>query len=71
MAKTLEMQFINQDGKTATVTIENPKEPVDTEAVSVAMDLIVSSNVFITPGGPIMGKKDARVVERNVEPVEL
>ncbi|MEH7386031.1 DUF2922 domain-containing protein [Bacillus sp. JJ1521] len=71
MAKTLEMQFINQDGKTATVSIENPKEPVDTAAVSAAMDLIVSSNVFITPGGPIMEKKGARVVERNVESVEF
>lgn len=71
MAKTLEMQFINEDGKTATVSIENPIEPVDPAAVSAAMDTIVSSNAFLTPGGPIVSKKSARVVERNVESVEL
>ncbi|WP_453993154.1 DUF2922 domain-containing protein [Bacillus nitroreducens] len=71
MAKTLEMQFMNEDGKTTTVSIENPIEPVDPQAVSDAMDIIVSSNAFLTPGGPIVEKKGARVVERNVEPVEL
>ncbi|MFS0821416.1 DUF2922 domain-containing protein [Bacillus timonensis] len=71
MAKTLEMQFKNEDGKTATISIENPIEPVDAVAVSAAMDLIISTNVFLTPGGAIVEKKGARVVERNVETVEL
>ncbi|MEH7224646.1 DUF2922 domain-containing protein [Bacillus sp. JJ1566] len=71
MAKTLEMQFINEDGKTATVSIENPKEPVDELAISAAMDVIVSTNAFLTRGGPIVAKKGARVVERNVESVEF
>ncbi|MEH7238869.1 DUF2922 domain-containing protein [Bacillus sp. JJ1562] len=71
MAKTLEMQFINEDGKTATVSIENPIEPVDAVAVSAAMDLIVSTNVFLTSGGPIIEKKGARLVERNVESLEF
>ncbi|WP_010677115.1 DUF2922 domain-containing protein [Bacillus timonensis] len=71
MAKTLEMQFTNEAGKTATVSIENPKEPVDPAAVTAAMDLIVSSDVFLTPGGPITAKKGARVVERNIEAVEI
>ena len=71
MAKTLEMQFINMSGKTATVSIENPIEPVDVQAVSAAMDLIVSTDAFLTPGGPIVSKKGARIVERNVEEVQL
>ena len=71
MAKTLEMQFKNEDGKTATISIENPIEPVDAAAVSAAMDLIISTNAFFTPGGAIVEKKGARVVERNVETVEL
>ncbi|MFS0823947.1 DUF2922 domain-containing protein [Bacillus sp. 1P02SD] len=40
-------------------------------AVSTAMDLIISTNVFLTPGGAIVEKKGARVVERNVETVEM
>ncbi|RFB17353.1 DUF2922 domain-containing protein [Bacillus sp. HNG] len=71
MAKTLEMQFKNEDGKTTTISIENPIEPVDAESVSAAMDLIVSTNVFLTPGGAIVEKKGARVVERNVATVEM
>ncbi|WP_077619840.1 DUF2922 domain-containing protein [Bacillus sinesaloumensis] len=71
MAKTLEMQFTNEDGKTTTVSIENPKEPVDTGAVSAAMDTIVASNAFLTVGGPLVAIKGARVVERNVEEVQL
>ena len=71
MAKTLEMQFTNLSGKTATVSIENPKEPVDVQAVSAAMDLIVATDAFLTSGGPIVSKKGARIVERNVEEVQL
>ena len=71
MAKTLEMQFINEDGKTATVSIENPIEPVDKVALATPMDLIVSNDVFVTSGGSIVEKKGARLVERNIETVEL
>lgn len=71
MTKTLEMQFTNEDGKTASISIENPIEPVDPQAVSAAMDTILSANVFLTSGGDLVAKKGARVVERNVETVEI
>ena len=71
MAKTLEMLFTNMAGKTATVSIENPVEPVDVVALSAAMDLIVATDAFLTSGGPIESKKGARIVERNVEEVQL
>ncbi|MEH7379103.1 DUF2922 domain-containing protein [Bacillus sp. JJ1533] len=50
-------QFINEDGKTSTIFIENPIAPVDTEALSVVRDLIVSTSTFIKAGGPIVEKK--------------
>jgi len=71
MAKTLEMTFTNEDGKTAKVSIENPIEPVDSVAVAEAMDQIIASNVFFTTGGDLVQKRGARVVERNVEEVGL
>ncbi|WP_449540447.1 DUF2922 domain-containing protein [Ferdinandcohnia sp. Marseille-Q9671] len=71
MAKTLEMQFTNEDGKTVSISIENPIEPVDPAKVSAAMDTILSANVFLTSGGDLVAKKGARVVERNVESVEF
>lgn len=71
MAKTLEMLFTNEAGKSASVSIESPTEPVDPVAVSAAMDTILTSNVFITSGGDLVAKRGARVVERNVLPVEI
>ncbi|MCH1625197.1 DUF2922 domain-containing protein [Fredinandcohnia quinoae] len=67
MAKTLEMLFTNEDGKSATISIESPIEPVDPVAVSAAMDTILTANVFSTTGGDLVGKRSARIVERNVE----
>jgi hypothetical protein len=34
MAKTLELQFSTELGKTASLSIDNPKEPVDEEVVN-------------------------------------
>jgi len=71
MAKTLEMTFLNTDGKPTKVSIENPTEPVDQVAVAQAMDQIIASDVFFTAGGDLVEKRGARVVERNVEEVTL
>lgn len=71
MAKVLEMQFTNLEGKVAKVTIENPIEPVDPIALAAAMDTIIANDVFITSGGGFVAKHGARVVERNVVDVEL
>jgi len=71
VAKTLEMTFINTDGKPAKVSIENPIEPVDQVAVAGAMDQIIASNVFTSAGGDLVQKRGARVVERNVVEVGL
>ncbi|NSL52712.1 DUF2922 domain-containing protein [Calidifontibacillus erzurumensis] len=71
MSKKLEMQFINFEGKTSTISIDNPIEPVDPAAVSSAMDTIIAANIFATSGGDLVAKKGARIVERNVSEVEL
>lgn len=66
MAKTLELQFLNEEGKQVKINIDSPKEPVVESDVSNAMDLILASNVFTSPGGNLISKKGARVVERNL-----
>jgi len=65
------MNFLNTDGKLAKVSIENPIEPVNPVALEQAMDQLIASNVFSTPGGDLVQKRGARVVERNVVEVEL
>jgi hypothetical protein len=66
LAKTLQLQFFNQENKTVTIAIENPIEPVDPLALDSAMNQILMANVFVTAGGDLVSKKGARIVERNV-----
>lgn len=71
MAKTLELQFGTEFGKTARVSINNPKEPIDEGAVKKAMDEMIASNVFYTSSGNLVVAKGARVIERNVTDYEM
>jgi len=71
MAKRLELQFLNEENKTVTIALEAPVEPVDPNKVNEAMDEIIAQNAFITAGGDLVAKKGARLVERNVEEIEL
>ena len=71
MSKKLELQFVNFEGKTATISIDDPIEPVGAAAVSAAMDTIIATNIFTSTGGDLVAKKGARVVERDVTEVDL
>ncbi|MFD1172381.1 DUF2922 domain-containing protein [Oceanobacillus sp. M65] len=69
--KKLELKFTNFDGKTVTYSLDQPVEPIDTEAVNAAMDEIIAQNAFTSSGGDIVAKKSARVVDRSVEEIDL
>lgn len=71
MAKTLELQFVTDLGKTAKLTIENPAEPISVAAVKLAMESIIASNAFFSSYGNLVGVDSARVVERNVTDYEI
>jgi hypothetical protein len=71
MAKTLELQFTTEMGGTARITIDNPKEPIDTATVKASMNQIIASGVFFSPTGNLVSVKGARVVDRNVTDYEL
>ncbi|WP_042458884.1 DUF2922 domain-containing protein [Neobacillus dielmonensis] len=71
MAKTLELEFGTEFGKTARISLENPKEPIDEEVVKQSMAQIIASDVFVSPSGKLIAAKGARVVDRNVVEYEL
>ncbi|WP_160725894.1 DUF2922 domain-containing protein [Bacillus sp. USDA818B3_A] len=71
MAKSLELQFATEFGKTAKITVDNPKEPVDEEVVKLSMSQIIASNVFTSASGKFVSSKGARVIDRNVTDYEL
>lgn len=69
--KKLDLIFENEEGKTVTYSLEAPIEPADAELINEAMDTIIAENVFETKGGAIVGKKGARIVDRQVEEIDL
>ncbi|WP_066074154.1 DUF2922 domain-containing protein [Neobacillus soli] len=71
MAKTLVLQFGTEFGKTASISVDNPKEPIDEEVVKLSMEQIIASGVFTTASGKLAAAKGARVIERNVTDYEL
>ncbi|GGH88698.1 hypothetical protein JOD43_000729 [Pullulanibacillus pueri] len=71
MAKTIELLFENNEGKTVRYSLDNPVDPFDAEAVNAAMDEILTQNAFTSSGGDLVKKKEARIVERNVTDIPL
>ncbi|WP_106495772.1 DUF2922 domain-containing protein [Lentibacillus sp. Marseille-P4043] len=69
--KKLELKFLNKEGKTVTYSLEKPVEPVDPATIKSAMDEIITQNAFTSTGGDLVSIKSARIVERNVEEIEL
>ncbi|WP_337018974.1 DUF2922 domain-containing protein [Oceanobacillus massiliensis] len=69
--KKLELKFTNQEGKIVTYSLDKPVEPVNVADVHAAMDEILTHNAFSSTGGDLVAKKSARLVERNVEEIDL
>lgn len=71
MAKQLEMQFVNEEERTITISLEDPIEPVNPEDVKNVMDTILAENAFMSNGGDLVDKKGARIVERIVTEIDI
>ncbi|MDR7239586.1 DUF2922 domain-containing protein [Neobacillus drentensis] len=71
MAKILELQFGTEMGKTASLSVENPKEPIDEAVVKQSMTQIIAADIFTSVSGKLVVAKGARVIDRNVTDYEL
>ncbi|ANB56363.1 hypothetical protein GFC29_188 [Anoxybacillus sp. B7M1] len=71
MEKSLELQFINQQGNVFRIVIDRPIEPVNAQHISSVMDTIIAANIFTSSGGDLVGKKGARLLQRNEEEIAL
>ena len=69
--KTLELIFTTEENKSSTISIDNPKEPIDMEVVNSAMDIIIAEAALYTTSGKYVAKKGARMVERTVQSFTL
>ena len=71
MAKTIELHFINSEGKVRSLSVDNPKEPVDPVATKLVMNTIIAANIFSGSNMTFVSAKEVRLVEHNVTGYEL
>jgi len=69
--RQLQLRFQNEEGRMITFTLDSPEEPVDVEQVNLVMNEIIDENAFLTPGGELVKKHSARIIERTVEEIEM
>jgi hypothetical protein len=63
MAKTLVMNFLNEQGKKTAVSINNVKDSLSDAEVAAAMDVIIAKNIFESTGGDLKIKDSASIVD--------
>ena len=69
MERTLRLIFRDEERRNTTMSVSDPHDELNSVDVEFAMDLILSSDVFETSGGSIVGKVKAEVVSREVETI--
>lgn len=57
MSKMLELQFKNSEGKTTTLSSDDPIELVEVASVFTAMDTIIAANILSSKGQNLVAKK--------------
>jgi Protein of unknown function (DUF2922) len=71
MAKTIELHFMNSEGKVRSLSVDNPKEPIDPVATKRVMDTIIAANIFAGSNLNFVSAKEARLVEHHVTGYEF
>lgn len=67
MAKKLMMIFKTAEGKTSTLTVDEPKEGLTDTEVRAVMDTIVAKNIFNTSSGDLVEVKSAELITTTEE----
>jgi Protein of unknown function (DUF2922) len=70
MAKTLQLVFLTDKGKTHTMTIYEPKENIESE-INVFMGQVIDLKAINGKNGMVNGIKGAQYIDKNVFPVNL
>jgi hypothetical protein len=65
MEKTVELQFLDELGKTVRFSISEPKDGLTEAEIFAVMDSILTADVFFGNGGRLVAKKGASIVEKN------
>lgn len=69
--KVLQMIFATAEGGTFRISVGNTKAGLTAGQVKAAMDAVVSSGVFTTTKGPVIGKAQARFLTQEIEKLDI
>ena len=69
MAKVLRMSFKTEAGRTVSISLNDPVDPLDPSAVEDAMDKVIDGDIFSSSSGDITTKYKAETIETTVESV--
>ncbi len=67
MDKTLQMIFINQEGRRQTISLANPREDLTGPEVGAVMAQLIDRDIFAGTGGGLTSAVEGRVVGRTVD----
>ncbi|QCR32622.1 DUF2922 domain-containing protein [Lysinibacillus sp. SGAir0095] len=71
MTQVLELKFDTSNGKTMTLTVDQPREDLTALEVETVMQTIISANIFHNSGSSLVAINQARIVERTVSEIEI
>ena len=69
--KLLVMGFVNEIDKKFTVTVKDIKEDIEEGAINSLMESIITNDVFITSGGPLVSKLSAEIISKETTSFEI
>lgn len=67
MTTTLQMIFRNEEGRSVTVSLVDPRDDLEADDVETVMNNILQRNIFHSSGGDISGLSRAQLISREVE----
>ncbi len=65
MAKTLEMEFRNESGKSVVLRVLEPKDTITLAEVTAVMQTIITKNIFGTTSGDLAQVVEARILSND------
>ncbi|MFP7202109.1 DUF2922 domain-containing protein [Lysinibacillus halotolerans] len=71
MAQVLELKFDTANGKTMTLSVNEPKPNLTPTEITAAMQTIMTADVFHNEGHKLVAINQARIIERNVSEFNL
>ena len=67
MTRVLRMSFQTAGGRTVSISLREPVDPLNAADVDSVMDKVVTGNIFSTASGDIAAKLRAEVIETSVD----